>query len=34
MGLEPTKVALLPDELLGDIGKMAANESGSKKSRQ
>jgi hypothetical protein len=34
MGLQPTKVALLPDELLGDIGKMAANESGSKKSRQ
>ena len=34
MGIAPTKVALLPDDLLGDIGKMAANESGSKKSRQ
>lgn len=34
MGLEPTKVALLPDELLGDIGRLAAKESGSKKSRQ
>lgn len=34
MGIAPTKVALLPDDLLGDIGKMAANESGSKKSHQ
>ena len=34
MGIAPTKVALLPDDLLGDIGKLAANESGSKKSRQ
>jgi hypothetical protein len=34
MGIQPTKVALLPDELLGDIGKLAASESGSKKSRQ
>lgn len=34
MGIAPTRVALLPDDLLGAIGKMAANESGSKKSRQ
>jgi len=34
MAIEPTKVALLPDDLLGDIGKIAASESGSKKSRQ
>jgi hypothetical protein len=34
MGIQPTKVALLPDDLLGDIGKIAARESGSKKSRQ
>lgn len=34
MGIAPTRVALLPDDLLGDIGKMAASESGSKKSRQ
>ena len=34
MGLEATKVALLPDELLGDISRLAAKESGSKKNRQ
>jgi hypothetical protein len=34
MAIAPTKVALLPDELLGDIGKMADKESGSKKNRQ
>lgn len=34
MGMEPTRVALLPDELMGDIGRMAAAESGSKKIRQ
>jgi hypothetical protein len=28
---EPTRVALLPDELLGDISRLAAHESGSKK---
>lgn len=34
MAIRPTKIALLPDDLLGDIGKIAASESGSKKSRQ
>jgi hypothetical protein len=34
MSVEPTRIALLPEGLLGDIGKMAAAESGSKKTRQ
>lgn len=34
MGVQPTRVALLSDDLLGDIGKAATRESGSKKKPQ